>query len=339
MATPRLLCRKLAYAASLLVCLWLVSENSFNTSTALQQHEPSNRIFRGLLQINLLLWCTAISVYMYSKVVSLSLLEELLFQPPASSLNGRNLSSNYAGIVSRGECDLTLNNNENDEHDINNSNNKNNGFLDDETQSEFHHRPSHVAAANDDGLHAEDLDADDQSDGEVDGIEIHERHGVENVPTPASIASAAFDNLIIILICMFLYTLTSAGYTSDAYWKDFSQIAAPIFPILLFVYSILAAIFPRKKRGSFWIIMSYTICAPWAVVSFRDGFIGDILTSSVRPIQDVAFTFVYLLSGMRGWWSSGFQGAGALVENADDLLPAMEKSWIVHTIILPAWYV
>jgi hypothetical protein len=81
-------------------------------------------------------------------------------------------------------------------------------------------------------------------------------------------------------------------------------------------------------------------------------------------LQDIAFTLCYLLFGLRGYWSdyhynnesmnfthiigsssssnssnetTTFEGIGHLfVQTADANVPSMERSWIVHTMILPA---
>lgn len=59
-----------------------------------------------------------------------------------------------------------------------------------------------------------------------------------------------------------------------------------------------------------------------------DGFIGDIMTSTVRPLQDVAFTMFYLFSGLEGWWNTSY--------DLDDADRPLERSWLLHTIVLPA---
>ena len=108
-------------------------------------------------------------------------------------------------------------------------------------------------------------------------------------------------------------------------------------------------------------VLCATVAAPGVDVTFRDGMIGDVLTSTVRPLQDVAFTVFYILFGLRGWYSSRyfFNDATAaqserlfiteqqesvladaatvtFVDAADANVPAMEQSWIVHTVVLPA---
>ena len=75
-------------------------------------------------------------------------------------------------------------------------------------------------------------------------------------------------------------------------------------------------------------VVSRTPWAPYKDVTFRDGFIGDILTSTVRPLQDIAFTTFYILSGLQGWWTASY--------SIDEAAGPVERSWVVHTMILPA---
>jgi hypothetical protein len=111
-------------------------------------------------------------------------------------------------------------------------------------------------------------------------------------------------------------------------FKFIALVAAPIFPLVLFLAACLASVIPwNDKRRSQWLILSYTIGAPMYHVTFRDGFVGDVLTSSVRPLQDVAFTVFYLVSGLNGWWKQSYD-----LDAAD--LP-LESNWLLHTFLLP----
>jgi hypothetical protein len=173
-------------------------------------------------------------------------------------------------------------------------------------------------------------------------------------PSSASVLGAALD--ITILTCMFLifFTISSAeggryidrkarggivisldnqGENNEeiSYMKFFAKIAAPLFPITLFILSILLVIFPWRKRKILWTIVSLTLGAPFYDVTFRDGFIGDILTSTVRPLQDLAYTVVFLLLGLQAWWDSQSYSTLTLAD-----VPPIERSWFLHTFILPA---
>ena len=134
-----------------------------------------------------------------------------------------------------------------------------------------------------------------------------------------------------------------------SYMKFVAKIAAPLFPITLFLLSTLLVIIPWRKRKVLWTIVSLTLGAPFYEVTFRDGFIGDILTSTVRPLQDLAYTVVFLFLGLQSWWDSqaynnntnndatagaGDISTGFTTTSLDDV--PLERSWLLHTFILPA---
>lgn len=187
-------------------------------------------------------------------------------------------------------------------------------------------------------------DAHYDSDGELSSQDSALRIPLWEVdpPTPESVAAVAVDSLVLILVSLFLFTLSSAEggkYIDDAdgatgsmiqrvgLFRWLALIAAPLFPLLLFLGGALALIFPWKKRHDFWKILCMTMGAPFHTVTFRDGFLGDILTSSVRPLQDIAFTIFYILSGLQGWWKQSYS-----LDKAD--MP-LETNWILHTFLLP----
>ena len=385
--------KQVGLVGALIMALYLISDPTFNAYSALQQHEPSARIFRSLLQVNLGLWCVAISVAVFSKIVALSVVEALLFQrDPIVDMTDEE-------------------DEEEDEHNQTNISYWKRLFA--RTKRRYSRaaayrgvdskRRQQDASSNDLALteidetrdQAEPEEPDERQQAEVD----HCRDGDEtdgvmradsslsipgsNVPSPAAIVGGALDSIMVILVGLFLFTITATGYmrrqdrqdqvedefasdpatessTTASAWTLVSQIAAPTFPLVMVVYFAVIAVFPWKtKRRHFWSIVARTLWAPIpSPVTFRDGFIGDILTSSVRPLQDLAFTFCYLLFGLKGWWSTAYHyhvekhhGADGAFENAtntadevrsfsfihqaDASVPEMEKSWLVHTIVLP----
>lgn len=250
--------------------------------SALQLHEPSLRIFRSLLEINLVLFGVAFSLFMWSKIASQDTIEEIFFRPLDWSLS--STINSYSALFKEARIPST----------------------------------------------ASVLEEDD---------DVQERHGepgIEKigVPSASQILGSALDNLLLILVALLFYTITTLEYFDHgAMDKIYASIAAPVFPLLLFIYMCFRSVFPWSQRGSFWIVLSLTISAPWAPVTFRDGFIGDVLTSSVRPLQDIVFTLSYLLSGLQGYWSDEYHHD--FVNAADRTAPRMERSWLLHTVILP----
>mmetsp|Transcript_8968 Transcript_8968/g.13943 ORF Transcript_8968/g.13943 Transcript_8968/m.13943 type:complete len:570 (-) Transcript_8968:1205-2914(-) len=317
--------KKASLLIPLLFALWLLKddeENStFAVTVALRRHPPSMRVFRALFEISLVLFATAISLHVWCYAVGSKVVGMLIFKKVDDNtiLQHRGLYR----VLSTEDGREQFNDEEIDDGDEK---------KDSETSPERH------------GVSEEDTwDADYASDGEVLPGEETATSECFDPPRPAVVASAAIDLLIVTLLSLFLFTLSSAeggryieGVKELSFMQITARIAAPLFPLFLFGLVTFTMFFPWQKRKPFWTIVSYTIGAPLFDVTFRDGFIGDVLTSTVRPLQDIAFTAFYIVSGLRGWWTQTYDLDGAAMP--------VEKSWIVRTIILPAcmisplWY-
>ena len=184
----------------------------------------------------------------------------------------------------------------------------------------------------------------DTSDDDNDQLPTAHQQHYPQPPSPASVLGASLDILTITCIFLIFFTISSAEggrYIDQAsdqasdhvlgqqYMKFVANVAAPLFPLTLFGLSFLAICIPWKKRGVLWNILSLTWCAPFYPVTFRDGFLGDILTSIVRPLQDLAFTILFVPLGLKAWWSSDMYTIDAAA------IP-LERSWLLHTVVLPA---
>jgi hypothetical protein len=362
-----LLWKKVVLLVLLLGALWMLCNDDFSVLEALNRHEPSARIFRALLEVDLLVFGAAFSLYIWSRTIGVEMVAHLFFPDDAMMLLLGYDSSlqQWNPQHHQDENDLAEMRFETDDTGIH--------------ARHHHHR-------NDDTLvDVTDADADYESDGEIpaprnikrtrseDDIVLDSQDGGHTrVPSTSSVLGAALDTLLLILVALFLFSLSAAGLKishesspnddDQQDWTELvSRVAAPTFPLLLFVY-LLAVMLFSKKRRAFWRVLSYTLAAPFYDVTFRDGFVGDVLTSSVRPLQDITFTIVYLLYGLQGWWSQSYydtvdpanyvggnetnsthEALGAVENTRDDqtgnmelaLLPVMEKSWVLHTILLP----
>jgi hypothetical protein len=43
------------------------------------------------------------------------------------------------------------------------------------------------------------------------------------------------------------------------------------------------------------------VVAPFGSTAFKEAFVGDVLTSTVRPLIDLFFSVLYVCLGVRGW--------------------------------------
>ena len=147
------------------------------------------------------------------------------------------------------------------------------------------------------------------------------------------VLNAAFDLLLLHLLSLLLFALSSSAINTDiggSLEERVSYIApAMVIPLVFFIFVIIYSFYPwEDNRQYFWTVLLITPAAPFPSVTFRDGFLGDILTSTVRPLQDVAFTLFYIFSGLQGWWTAAY--------DLDDAERPLERSWLLHKIVLPA---
>ena len=339
--------------------------------TALRRHPPSLRVFRALSEISLLLLCAAASLRVWEANDMGGIVGRLLFGPNVDNYDGGGGETKEYEMTAISEEGT----NDNDNGRKLRYSGDGSGFMEadddeDDDDNDDYADADAVGDADTDGQvvveegrrnsinSQEEEDDDDDDDDEF--VEEEDNYSFQPTtpssaadrrlqsPSSSYVAGVALDLLSSTLISLFLFTLSSAeGGTyidglndpnADAanfFSKSWSKmamatarLAAPVFPLLLFLYSALRCALPWRRRRTFWAVVSRTPWAPYKDVTFRDGFIGDILTSTVRPLQDLAFTTFYILSGLQGWWTASY--------SIDEAAGPVERSWVVHTVILPA---
>lgn len=322
--------------------------------TALQRHPPSARIFRCLLEFVLLGLCTSWSIYVWEGATSKDVLGRLLFDVPytlrhtihdsdCDGNDGNDGNDGSIGVDSNtAPTEVEMVSFLNTDHGDSNitPQTKLGGDI------EYKDNPSSAAQTT--------LTDDDEAHNDND-CHVRSPFQKQYRPQPPSaiyVCNASLDILLLVFITLFLFTISSSAgglyidqTKSQSIVSRVGDIAAHTFPLLLFMFLAVRTILPwtRTKRY-IWTVLTYTVGAPAYEVTFRDGFIGDILTSMVRPMQDLTYTAFYISMGLQGWWTvhntntdtntdtnnyheyeNGFNAAQ----------PAVERSWLLHTIIFP----
>lgn len=141
-------------------------------------------------------------------------------------------------------------------------------------------------------------------------------------PSGPSVFGAALDLSMPIL---FNFHLFIEAYNHMA---EGGEMTAKILPLIFLSVLIVRSFIPPSRRNRFWATVKFTAMAPFHKVRFRDAFVGDVLTSLVRPAQDVLFALSYYATVIYGtvFGSYGLAEAGLI----------LEKSWILHNVILPS---
>jgi len=345
---------------------------------ALRKHPPSLRIFRSLLEWNLLVWCTVVSLALWYQHVGEHLVSELLFSPAIGGLAGASSSRH----VDYRDGDNLVD----DRFQFARSTNTHSSHLNDSSEIVFTEHDasfSEVMTGADEGHTLEHKESfasfkDEQRQKVVDKDEEEEDSSPSSfdaqipshAPSVHHLTRAALDMLLPTLLALFFFTLLSTETKANYVVDPRLSWLAPLVPLLLVAYLITTQILlkPWKPIRHFCTVLGWTMGAPLFPVTFRDGFIGDVFTSTVRPMQDVMFTLCYIFSGFQGFFADGYEGfwdsvnhnphglnddddnaaAEALVQATIDAdtndtghssllppLPTFETSWMLHTFLLP----
>ena len=228
--------------------------------TALRRHPPSLRVFRSLVEITLVLFCTSLSIYVWSRAAGRRVVRLLMFQP-ADKMNLVHPFGQYQRVSIEEDND----DDDNDDDDD-----------DDDDTIEFQDKEAH----NNNNKNHDNVENDAGNDEDRDGSSRSRNSTTNNAqhdfPTATLVAQAGLDMLLFIVVFLFLFTLSSAeggryieGIRDVSGFEMMANFAAPIFPLALFVGAVVWSIFPWRKRRSFWIILSCTLQAPFSDVTFR----------------------------------------------------------------------
>jgi hypothetical protein len=107
-----------------------------------------------------------------------------------------------------------------------------------------------------------------------------------------------------------------------------SDYTAKILPLIFLSVLIVRTAVPPSRRVRFWSTLKFTFTAPLHHVRFRDEFIGDVLTSLVRPGQDIFFALTYYVTVVYGTASGNY--------GLEESVHLLNESWLLHNVILPS---
>lgn len=129
---------------------------------------------------------------------------------------------------------------------------------------------------------------------DIDFVRLLSLHSTEfdNISYPERIVySSAADMTLIFLAVFIVFNKALRGVLN----LDGNLVLAHSLPILMAFYFIYRILSPWYKRKIWLKMLLEVLAAPSYPVGFRDGYIGDILTSLVRVLVSMSYSITYLL--------------------------------------------
>jgi EXS family len=145
-------------------------------------------------------------------------------------------------------------------------------------------------------------------------------HNAEYAPSGPAVFGAALDLSMPVLFNFHLF-IEAFNHMGDS-------IATKTLPLIFLTVLIVRTCFPPKRRMRFWNTVSFIFKAPYQRSRFRDSYLGDVLTSLVRPCQDILFALSYYVTVIWGTVTGqhGLHRSGEI----------LQQSWLLMNVILPA---
>ncbi|OEU21334.1 hypothetical protein FRACYDRAFT_274437 [Fragilariopsis cylindrus CCMP1102] len=328
--------RVLKPKATVLVILGLVLIYDLKTKT----HDVSSlRVYRGpaLVAFTLMMAAFSLRTWRRNGVAC----DELIFLP--GTQHGHRIGVVDSPLVESIQLSASMDNNDDDNNndiiiDNINNNNKNNS-------SNSNSNSSSNTKNDDDGVGSSNNNSNNNTSRIQRWIENHPRlaylwtfffsrsSGSNNqattyAPSAPSVFGASLDLSLPVLFNfhVFIVAFTHIQGQNKGFWVE---TPVKLLPICFLTVLLIRAVIPPSKRVRFWSTMKFTFTAPFHNVNVRDEFIGDCLTSWVRPGQDLLFALVYYAVVVWGALINGYS-----LTKCGELL---EESWWLHNVILPTF--
>lgn len=158
--------------------------------------------------------------------------------------------------------------------------------------------------------------------------DMEEDENYTYAPSATTVLGGGLDLIIPVLFNFHLFTEATTHQLRAKNEGAQSELSPKILPLIFLSILIIRAIIPPTTRRRFWGTLCCTFLAPFCSSSFRDAFVGDILTSMSRPIQDIAFALFYYMAVLKGLITHKYK--------LDDVGNLLEHNIFLHNWVLPA---
>lgn len=131
---------------------------------------------------------------------------------------------------------------------------------------------------------------------------------VANLRAPEHhIYAAAIDLTLVFLVVFIAFNKAVRGVLFIHGSLAFAH-SLPTLMVIFFVYNMIHPLHARAKWHGF---LGQVLAAPFFPVKFRDGYIGDLLTSLVRVLIPLCFSFAYLIMSALAWTTNNMRAAAS----------------------------
>lgn len=131
------------------------------------------------------------------------------------------------------------------------------------------------------------------------------------------------------IIFLFLFiTYTRSIRTSTTSHSGLTY--AHSLPVLLLATSLAGALHPWNSKRKWFIMLYNVLMAPLFPVGFRDGYIGDLLTSLVRITVPLVSGTIYALMAIAAWLMNDFTMLGS-----PSTVPWWEQTFLFSNVLVP----
>ena len=143
----------------------------------------------------------------------------------------------------------------------------------------------------------------------------------EYAPSGPKVASAGVDLCMPVLFNFHVFMVLTHGADDDP------GIPPQVLPLIFLSILMIRSVCPFGARRRFWGTVQSTIWSIISGVTFRDEFIAEVVTSMIRPLQDICFAIFYYVYAFYGISSGEIE--------LDETGNMLKNNILLHNIVIP----
>jgi hypothetical protein len=171
----------------------------------------------------------------------------------------------------------------------------------------------------------------------IDFIKLLELQDTEiaDEPCPEKNVYRSSSNICILFLVAFI--LFNKAVRGGYFGHNNDLTFAHAIPACLVLFSATRLFFPFEKRKRWLYMLWRVLAAPTFSVNFRDGYVGDLLTSLVRVSIPMCFSVVYVAETIYAWLSNRMSLTTARSGSWWTEAPGYKLGLVPFLTLLPLW--